>query len=186
MDSCGFWAFTVTPKPEVFWRTLWQRFPKDIWRHLNAFRRAPCSHSTAVVFYHPSPFCFNSYCRHQLQYSLYSPSSVSQGFSVQVALGIRAFNFSHQEGMNSAEFREYAKQLPCPVHPNGVWWPSFQEFHLTKERSWWRRLAKVKSIACILHDDTGEKKCLLMALRCYSLPKWAELFFLLFSNKINF
>lgn len=74
----------------------------------------------SCCFYHLSPFHCSGSPRHQIHPTLYSPYSVSQAFSVQVALGVRALTFSHLEGMNSAKSRDYMKPLSCPVDPNGV------------------------------------------------------------------
>lgn len=71
-------------------------------------------------FYHLSPFCCSGSPRHHIQPTLCSPYSVSQAFSVQVALDIRALTFSHLEGMNSVKSRDCMKPLSCPVDPNGV------------------------------------------------------------------
>lgn len=89
--------------------------------HGCTFRKAPCSHFTAVVFNHLSlPSCSGGSLRHQIQLDLYSPCSVSQAFSEQVALDIRALTFSHLMGMNSAKSRHCMKPLSCPVDPSEV------------------------------------------------------------------
>lgn len=77
-------------------------------------------------FYHLSPSCSGGAPRHQIQLNLYPPYSVSQAFSVQVALDIRALTFSHLKGMNSPKSGRCMKPLSCLVGPSGILWPSFQ------------------------------------------------------------